>query len=283
MSYRARVIDRNSARQTYLNVYDVIYKGMPVGDASPSLWQHVKHLYPGSKYAVLYKVSQRVVKFAGQPTLRSYLEKNHHSLFYPMVGGAVQQSGRKGAKGGRGGLYLEATAGGLIGVSETVLLPLDRMKVLNQTNKAAVKNQGLVKALWKRGIRKLYAGAATTALRNAVGSTLFFGGTAFTKEYILHLNSDKPAGFAQNLMASTVGGVVGVVATSPMDVVKTRIQGQNWEQSSSGWKIFRETCRKEGFSAFYKGITPKVMTSAPRLVFGYTMTQFFLKYLFTPS
>lgn len=359
MAHRERVVDPSNLSTTGKNLYQVVFGGLldeakkkwevahgqGTSSTSPvirlTLWEKCKHLYPGSKYAVLYKVSQRVVKFAGQPVFREYLHTHYHSFFFPPDSSSASAaatttttatvlgststvktgssppegssppllrtspltscpplsslSGTRGSAvgappplatrkkdGGRGGLVLELVSGSLIGVSETVLLPFDRMKVLHQTNRGSMTPpRGLCATLWAFGPRKLYAGAVTTASRNAVGTALFFAGTALSKEYFfgLHSGNYKETTFTQNLLASTVGGVIGVVATSPMDVVKTRIQGQRLEGNLSGWYIFTETCKKEGFSAFYKGITPKVLTSAPKLVFGYTMTQFFLKYL----
>lgn len=304
MAHRERVVDPSSLSRTLRNVDEVIFKSLyaaqlqkstaggagaasssgVVSSSSPGFLRKVGHLYPGSFYAVAYKVSQRVFKFAGQPLIRDHLNQHYHHVFYPPGASAavVSSAAGKGSRRHRyGPMLLEGTAGCLVGVTETVLLPIDRMKVLNQTNRAALQEcNGLVSAAYRYGVRKLYAGAATTATRNAVGSFFLFGGTACTKEYVFHLEGRyHEATFLQNLAASTVGGVLGVVATSPMDVIKTRIQGQSWAESSSGIRMFVETCQKEGFSAFYKGITPKVMTSAPRLVFGYTMTQYFLQYL----
>lgn len=368
MNHRERVVDPKSLPNTYHNIGRVVFGGLlekkkknavppssalhrnkevPIsslgggGTASANtvirltILDRIQYLYPGSTYAVLYKVSQRVIKFAGQPMFREYLHTHYHHLFFsedppassssavpeklgdvrhsntgtgempqvvkkghpPKEGephvkkvvivvqqphdGTQNQPKRK-KDGGRGGMALELTSGCLIGISETVLLPFDRMKILHQTNSTAMQqNRGLLSSFWAYGPRKLYAGAVTTAFRNAVGTSLFFACTALSKEYLfgLHSGNYKETTFAQNLIASTVGGVVGVVATSPMDVVKTRIQGQRLDGTLSGRKIFLETCKKEGFGAFYKGITPKVLTSAPKLVFGYTMTQFFLKYL----
>eukprot|EP00796_Vickermania_ingenoplastis_P010320 gene10320-7215_t len=294
MAHRRRVVDPLSFRGTCHNIYDVIFGELhkpAAGSAettarrSSTLFQKVHHLYPGSKYAVMYKVSQRVIKFAGQPMARDYMFRHHHSLFFGKEAPAVRGSGAGVKKSdGRGALMLESCAGCFVGVSETILLPFDRMKVLKQTNKTAVQNHGLIRAMLEQGPQKLYAGAMTTATRNAVGCFLLFGGTAFTKEYVFRLHGNyRDATFFQNLVSSSVGGVIGVIATSPMDVIKTRIQGQSWHESSSGWRIFRETCQKEGFAAFYKGITPKVLTSAPKLVFGYTMTQYFLKFLKPPQ
>lgn len=371
MNHRERVVDPKCLSNTYHNIGRVVFGGLlekkkknvitataalhgnkeasisalgSRGAASANtvirltMLDRIQYLYPGSTYAVLYKVSQRVIKFAGQPVFREYLHTHYHHLFFSedppaspssssvlapknseevrhadtktgevaLVaksghpheeveqykkkavevvhhphGGTKNDSERK-KDGGRGGLALELTAGCLIGISETVLLPFDRMKILHQTNRTGMQqNRGLLSSFLAYGPRKLYAGAVTTAFRNAVGTSLFFAGTALSKEYLfgLHSGNYKETTFGQNLIASTVGGVVGVVATSPMDVVKTRIQGQRLDGTLSGRRIFLETCKTEGFGAFYKGITPKILTSAPKLVFGYTMTQFFLKYL----
>merc|ERR1711991_231483 len=123
-----------------------------------------------------------------------------------------------------------------------------------------------------------YAGATTTALRNMPGSFLLFWGTCMTKDVVFGLEDYSKATFVQNTISSTVGACAGVIFTSPMDVIKTRIQSQNLgpEGRRTGSAILAEIVRTEGVSAFYKGITPKLITSAPKLVFVYTMTEFFM-------
>ena len=282
MSYQHRVIDVASPAATLRNLDHVVFGKLNerFTDPTTGVVRHIpalerlKHVYPGSTYAVAYKVLQRIMKFAGQPYMRDYLHVHHSRLFFrtdPATGEFV--------RGGRGAMMLEATAGCLVGVCEIVLLPFDRMKVLNQTNKAAVQSRNIFSVIRTEGVAKLYAGALTTATRNAAGSFLLFGGTAFTKEYAFRLQNYRDATFAQNIAASTVGGCVGVFFTSPMDVIKTLIQSQRLTERMSGWQVFTSTVRCEGFSAFYKGITPKIITSAPRLVFSYTMTQYFVKKL----
>ncbi|KPA84261.1 putative mitochondrial mitochondrial carrier protein (MCP13) [Leptomonas pyrrhocoris] len=282
MSYHHRVVDLTSPAATWRNLDHVVFGKLKehYTDATTGAVRHIssmerlKHMYPGSSYAVAYKVLQRIMKFAGQPYMRDYLHVHHSNVFF-------KKDTRTGeyVRGGRGAMTLEATAGCLVGVCEIVLLPFDRMKVLNQTNKAAVHSRNMFSVILTEGVGKLYAGALTTAVRNATGSFLLFGGTAFTKEYVFQLENYRDATFAQNIAASTVGGCVGVFFTSPMDVIKTRIQSQRLTDKMSGWQVFVSTVRREGFAAFYKGITPKMITTAPRLVFSYTMTQYFTKKL----
>ncbi|RNF27086.1 putative mitochondrial carrier protein [Trypanosoma conorhini] len=280
MSHHHTVFDPTSLSQTWRNFIQVVFRGIeknkPAG-ARVTFFDRVWHLYPGSAYAVAYKVLQRFIKFAGQPYMREFLEYKFGRL---SLGDAQQQARQKGTrhKKNHGAMLLEATAGCLVGLCEVVLLPIDRMKVLNQTNRGAIQNRTFFTILRQEGIVKMYAGIGTTAVRNAPGSFLLFGGAACTKDYVFKLENYGDATLLQNFVSSTVGSCLGVWFTSPMDVVKTRIQNKRFgEGRVTGWSIVRETLQQEGFMAFYKGISPKLITSAPRLVFSYTMTQFFTK------
>ncbi|EKF26617.1 mitochondrial carrier protein, putative [Trypanosoma cruzi marinkellei] len=283
MSYQHIVFDPTSLSNTWRGFLRVVFAGIehdkPIG-ARITFLDRVKHMYPGSTYAMLYKVLQRVIKFAGQPYMREFLEYRFGHVF---LGDAQEQSKQQQQQQTRrkknyGAMALEATAGSLVGVFEVILLPIDRMKVLNQTNKEAIKNRSFFQILRQEGVMRMYAGIGTTAVRNVPGSFLLFGGAAWTKDYVFHLEDYSEATFIQNFVSSTVGGCLGVWFTNPIDVVKTRIQNKRFEDGRvTGWGVMKETFQKEGVTAFYKGMLPKLLTSAPRLVFSYTMTQFFIR------
>lgn len=232
--------------------------------ADASFTAKVAYLYPGSLYAMSYKVLQRVYKFAGQPIVRDHINANFGDGF-------------KSAFGTKSKMMSESVAGCLIGIGEVVLLPLDRLKVLSQTNPEALKNRGLLGIIRQEGIAGLYAGTFVTMTRNAPGSFCLFGGTAFTKDVIFGLEDYSKATFFQNMCASAVGSCVSITVTNPMDVIKTRIQNKDFGAKHSGASILASIVKEEGFGAFFKGLTPKVVASAPKLVFAYTMTEYFLK------
>lgn len=263
MSHQQRVVG-TSVGETLTNVRSVIFKGL-AKEPAPTFLQRVQHLYPGSLFAVYYKVSQRFVKFAGQPYAKDYLETRKENV--PMFHGK------------RGQMVMEATAGCLVGVSEVVLLPFDRLKVLSQTNQTALQGRGMLSIFWQEGPRRMYAGLVITATRNAPGSFLLFGGTALTKEYVFGLEDYRKATFLQNVAASTVGAMMGVLVTSPIDVLKTRVQNKNFGDKMTAWQAFSTTLKHEGPTAFFKGITPKMIATSPRLVFSYTMSQYFTRIL----
>jgi hypothetical protein len=247
------------------NVRNVIFPGI---SPDAPLMTKLIHLYPGSKWAIMYKVSQRVMKFAGQPYMKDYLDD-----------GKIGKTCRQSLGDAKGKMALEATAGCLVGMSEVILLPLDRMKVLSQTNKQALGNRNVFNIVRQEGIKSMYAGLCTTASRNAVGTFLLFGGTACTKQYIFKLKDYRQANFTENVASSTVGACLGVFFTSPADVIKTRIQNKNFGEKTSGLRLFVKICHTEGPSAFFKGIVPKVATTAPRLVLAFTLTEYFTKLL----
>lgn len=258
----AKRLMSNQKTITFANLNDVIFKH----HAKSPIGQKIAYLYPGSTYAILYKVLQRVYKFAGQPVLREAFTR------FGMT------DAMKPVFGSKSKMMTESLAGCFIGIGEIVLLPLDRLKVLSQTNDAALKNRSIFNVIKSEGMG-LYAGAGVTAMRNAPGSFCLFGGTAFTKDVIFGLSDYSKATVAQNMVASLIGSVLSITITNPMDVVKTRIQNKNFGESHSGAKIVREILKEEGAGAFLKGVTPKVTASAPKLVFAYTATEYFVTLL----
>jgi len=176
-------------------------------------------LFPGLGYAAGYKILQRVYKFGGQPYANDYLNANYKSSFQSAFG---EKNGKA---------MMHATAGSFIGVGEIVLLPLDVLKIKRQTNPEAFKGRGVMKIVADEGFA-LYRGWGWTAARNAPGSFALFGGSAFTKEYILGLKDYSSATWTQNAIASVMGSVASITVSQPLDVKDTgakpklRLQGQ---------------------------------------------------------
>ncbi|KAH9593248.1 Mitochondrial substrate/solute carrier [Trypanosoma melophagium] len=252
-------IRADSHADTMHNLNQTIFRSK----ADASLGQKLLYLYPGSSYAVCYKVLQRVYKFAGQPLVRDHLQAHHRDRFSHLFGRRAK-------------LMTESVAGCIIGVGEVMLLPLDRLKVLSQTNEAALSG-GVVQLLRHEGICGMYAGTCVTIARNAPGSFCLFGGAAFTKDVVFHLEDYRKATFFQNMCASTVGACLGITVTNPMDVIKTRVQNKDPGSKLNAVGVLKRLLREEGGSALFKGLTPKVIASAPKLVFAYSMTEFFLQ------
>ncbi|AAQ15754.1 mitochondrial carrier protein [Trypanosoma equiperdum] len=246
---------------SFCTVNEIIFRAK----AHASAWEKLLYLYPGSTYAVGYKVLQRVYKLAGQPIVRDHL-KCHYDRGFDNVFGRHSR------------LAMEAVAGSIVGGGEVLLLPLDRLKVLSQTNESAL-GRGVVELVRREGVRGMYAGTLVTAMRNVPGTFCLFGGAAFTKESIFRLEDFSKASFFQNMCASGVGACLAIAVTNPMDVIKTRVQNKDPGSTLTGLVVFRKLLREEGLTALAKGITPKIIASAPKLVFAYSMTEFLLQLL----
>lgn len=217
-------------------------------------------LFPGLGYAAAYKILQRIYKYGGQPFVRDYLGKNY--------GGSFDRTFGKGT----GKAIMSATAGSIIGVGEIALLPLDVLKIKRQTNPEAFRGRGVMRIVADEGF-SLYRGWQWTAARNAPGSFALFGGSAAAKQYLFKLEDYNKATWFQNFIASIAGSSASLLVSAPLDVVKTRIQNQNFEVKETGVKIITDMARKEGPSAFFKGLVPKLLMTGPKLTFSFWLAQ----------
>lgn len=229
--------------------------------AELSISKRLLSLFPGLGYAACYKVLQRVYKYGGQPFANEFLNKHFKQDFDMAFGEKTGKAMRS------------ATAGSMIGIGEIFLLPLDVLKIKRQTNPESFKGRGFIKILKDEGIFNLYRGWGWTAARNAPGSFALFGGNAFAKEYILGLQDYSQATWSENFISSIVGASASLIISAPLDVIKTRIQNRNFDNPESGFKIVKNTLKNEGFTAFFKGLIPKLLTTGPKLVFSFALAQ----------
>lgn len=100
-----------------------------------------------------------------------------------------------------------------------------------------------------------------------------FGGSAFAKEYIYDLKDYNAATWGQNFVASIAGATASLLVSAPLDVIKTRIQNRNFENPESGFRIIGKMARNEGMTSFFKGLTPKLLMTGPKLVFSFWLAQ----------
>lgn len=228
--------------------------------AEKALPKRVFTLFPGLGYAAVYKILQRVYKYGGQPFANEFLTSNFKDTYESWFG-------KKNGKA-----LLSATAGSLIGIGEVVLLPLDVLKIKRQTNPESFKGRGFLKILSDEGFG-LYRGWGWTAARNAPGSFALFGGNSFAKQYIFNIDDSTVASWSQNFVTSIFGASASLIVSAPLDVIKTRIQNRNFDNPESGVTILKNMFKNEGISSFFKGLTPKLLTTGPKLVFSFALAQ----------
>ncbi|KAK3044340.1 hypothetical protein LTS18_001537, partial [Coniosporium uncinatum] len=251
-----RLMSAHGRVATLARANEVIFKDK----AAASAGARFLSLFPGLGYAAAYKILQRVYKYGGQPFVRDYLAKNHGESFDRTFGK------------GNGKAIMHATAGSLIGIGEIVLLPLDVLKIKRQTNPESFKGRGVLRIVGDEGFG-LYRGWGWTAARNAPGSFALFGGSAAAKQYWYKLQDYNSATWGQNFVASIAGSSASLIVSAPLDVIKTRIQNRNFDDPKSGFRIISDMMRYEGPTSFFKGLTPKLLTTGPKLVFSFWLAQ----------
>lgn len=168
-------------------------------------------------------------------------------------------------------------------VAMTICNPTDVLKVRMQANGTCYGSQGVFFAFTEiyktEGLKGLYRGTAPNAQRTAVIAAAELASYDSTKQYLLntlHLDDN----ILVHVIASGIAGICGAVATTPLDVVKTRMMNQqNLKNRQNNDQIYRnsldcisKTVRNEGVLALYKGLIPSYLRIGP-----WTMI-FFLTY-----
>lgn len=236
-------------------LFDVVFKEA----ANKTALQKWGSLFPGVGFGAAYKILQRVYKFGGQPFVAEYLDRHYGGVLGSRV-------------------MAQALGGSILGIGEVVLLPLDVLKIKAQTNPEVLKGRGFVNLISKEGMR-LYAGTGWTMARNAPGSFALFGGNAFAKSCMgLEESFVGEATLLQNFISSSSGATASIIVAQPLDVVKTRIQARPFDSPESGTHIIKKLLKEEGASAFFKGVTPKLVAVGPKLVFSMTIAQSLISY-----
>jgi hypothetical protein len=244
-------------RENFGRLKMVIFKGHTGGFFSK--WMS---LFPGVSFGAAYKVLQRTYKFGFQPILKHWMDRHYGQHFRQYFGS-------------NGHDMLNATAGALVGAGEVVLLPLDVLKIKSQTNPDVLKGRGLLDIIMKEHIR-LYRGTTWTIARNIPGSFALFGANSVVYTRLFGLKGPKEASGFQIFVGSSVGGLASLLVSSPLDVIKTRIQNKAFDDRRGGFRYVADLMREEGWTAFFKGLTPKLVLIGPKLVFSFTVAQWLM-------
>ncbi|KAI0015047.1 mitochondrial carrier [Xylariomycetidae sp. FL0641] len=134
----------------------------------------------------------------------------------------------------------------------------------------------------EEGAGALYRGVSLTALRQGSNQAVNFTAYTYFKEALLRHQPDLPAGAQlpswQTTVIGLVSGAMGPLSNAPIDTIKTRLQKTPAEEGVSALQrisaIARDMFRQEGFHAFYKGITPRIMRVAPGQAVTFTVYEY---------
>ncbi|KAJ1917803.1 Mitochondrial succinate-fumarate transporter [Mycoemilia scoparia] len=119
----------------------------------------------------------------------------------------------------------------------------------------------------EEGFSALYKGVTLTAIRQATNQAVNFTAYQEFKAYAKKLQNVDELPSYQHLILGGVSGAMGPLSNGPIDTIKTRVQRTPNLKGESGWSriktVTTELIQKEGWSALYRGITPRILRVAP--------------------
>uniref|UniRef100_A0A914HAJ2 Mitochondrial 2-oxodicarboxylate carrier n=1 Tax=Globodera rostochiensis TaxID=31243 RepID=A0A914HAJ2_GLORO len=173
-------------------------------------------------------------------------------------------------------------AGLLSGLTEAIVIcPFEVVKVRLQTElNVSLAEQRSSAAVAREitrangiGTSGLYRGLGATLWRHGVWNMFYFGLYHNLRTFMTTLKTNRegnqsPQGISVplRLFLGFLAGSVASVANIPFDVAKSRIQGPQPESGRvyhTTWQTVRLVYRREGFTALYRGLVPKVMRLGP--------------------
>lgn len=167
---------------------------------------------------------------------------------------------------------LSILTGATAGATESfVVVPFELVKIRLQDKASAGKYNGMVdcvsKIIRQEGLLAMYNGLESTMWRHVLWNAGYFG-SIFQVRTLLPKAENNNTQMLYDMTSGAIGGTIGTVLNTPMDVVKSRIQNSpkiagvapkyNW-----AWPALGTILKEEGFAALYKGFAPKVLRLGP--------------------
>eukprot|EP00054_Salpingoeca_dolichothecata_P021972 m.142386 g.142386 ORF g.142386 m.142386 type:complete len:334 (-) comp24183_c0_seq7:109-1110(-) len=153
-----------------------------------------------------------------------------------------------------------------------VVTPMETLKVkfINDQNSGKPRFKsffhGTRMLIQEQGIRSCYQGLAATILRQGTNQAMRFFVYNSLRERLKASDPNKELAVWQTLICGGVAGAVSVFGNTPIDVIKTRMQGLDARRLYTGyWDCVKTTWAEGGGSitggvrSFYKGTTPRLV------------------------
>jgi len=164
-------------------------------------------------------------------------------------------------------------AGSSAGAVEAVVVtPFELVKVRLQDPSVASRYQSVSRCLTQivrtEGVFVLYQGFESTLWRHVIWNAGYFG-SIFKVKAALPTPTNDFEQTVTSFVAGSIGGSLGTLLNTPLDVVKTRIQAATRTKGAStskyNWAFpaLVTVAREEGIRGMYKGLTAKLLRFCP--------------------
>jgi len=149
-------------------------------------------------------------------------------------------------------MFQNFIAGVGAGFTESLFItPFELIKTNLQTTQNK-KGSVVVKDLYnEKGIRGLYRGFSTTAIRQCTNQGFNF--SIYYKLRTMFIKENEKPNIFKIIGSSLFSSSIGPVLTSPVDTLKTRFMNPKYKYNSI-LEAIKEIIKNEGIGAFYKGL-----------------------------
>ena len=159
-----------------------------------------------------------------------------------------------------------AAAGAFSGVPFGLIVgPLERFKCLMQVDRARYSGfRDCVRQVYREGgLRSVFRGTLMTVLRDVPSKAIYFAGYEFWRKGLCEWQGTHHPTIFVTLFAGGMAGIGNWIIACPFDVVKSIWQTAPAGTYSSPLDIARKLLRKEGPSAFFRGLSPALLRAFP--------------------
>jgi solute carrier family 25 citrate transporter 1 len=172
------------------------------------------------------------------------------------------------------------TAGLLAGATESVMVvtPMDVIKIRLQAQRHSMtdpldipKYRNAAHCAYvmikEEGVASLYKGVTLTIIRQGTNQAANFTVYQFLKTKLMDAQPQHQGTLPswQTAVVGFISGACGPLFNAPVDTIKTRIQ--KTPSNENGFtrvvNISKNIIQNEGYAAFYRGLTPRVLRVAP--------------------
>src|SRR6218665_2266116 len=136
-----------------------------------------------------------------------------------------------------------------------------KVKFINDRCKPIPEYKGLIhgirEIIREKGWRGTYQGVLPTLLKQGSNQAIRFFVFESLREWYTNKNGEKPNKLVTPMFGA-VAGSASVLSNTPIDVVKTRMQGLESHRYRNTIDCITKIYIHEGFRGFYKGLTPRL-------------------------
>ena len=196
-------------------------------------------LYKGLRPQIMGVVPEKAIKLAVNDIVKSYCKKDS--------------------------VISDIISGGCAGLSQVIVSnPLEITKIRMQMSGESSKPADFKKIVSDLGFRGLYKGLPACMARDIFFSAIYFSVYSAVRKRMMKEGDITNTG---QLISGTFAGFCASSVTTPLDVIKTRIQVGN--RYSGIYDCFNRMIKYEGYKSLFKGFVPRVLRSSPQ--FGVTL------------